>query len=116
MNAIRNSVTLIGLLGMDPEFKTLESGKQMIKFSLATNEGYYDKNGEKVDKTQWHNIIAWNKTAEIMSKLLKKGNKVALRGRLDYSQYQGKDGQTKYFTQIIANEFETFGKSDANKA
>jgi len=112
MNTIRNSVSLIGQLGMDPEFKTLESGKQVTKFSLATNEWYRDKNGEKVEQTQWHNIVAWDKTAEMMNKLLKKGEKVAIRGSLDYRKFEGKDGATKYYTQIVANEFELLGKKE----
>lgn len=116
MNALRNSVLLIGLLGADPEFRTLESGQQLTKFSLATNESYSNKKGERVDKTQWHNIIAWGKTAEVMSKLLKKGKKVVIRGSLNYQQYEGKDGGARYFTQIVANEFELVGKPESVKA
>ena len=116
MNALRNSVLLIGILGADPETRTLESGKQLAKFSLATNEAYSNKKGEKVENTQWHSIIAWGKTAEIMGKLLKKGKKVAIRGSLQYQQYEGKDGGTRYFTQIVANEFELFSKPESVKA
>jgi len=112
MNTLRNSVLLIGLLGADPEFKTLENGRQMTKFSLATNDFYSNKNGDKIENTQWHNIVAWGKTAENMGKLLKKGKKVVIRGKLDYHQYEGKDGTTRYFTQIVANEFELFGKPE----
>ena len=112
MNTLRNSVLLIGLLGADPEFKTLENGRQMTKFSLATNDFYSNKNGDKIENTQWHNIVAWGKTAENMGKLLKKGKKVVIRGKLDYRQYEGKDGTTRYFTQIVANEFELFGKPE----
>jgi len=116
MNTLKNSVLLIGQLGMDPEFKILESGQQLVKFSLATNESYNNKNGEKVEKTQWHIIVVWGKLAEVMSKLLKKGKKIALRGKLDYNQYQSKDGTTRYFTQIIANEIELLGKPEGVKA
>ena len=74
MNALRNKVQLIGNLGMDPEVKSLDGGKKLAKMSIATNEIYKNANGEKVTETQWHNLIAWGKTAEIVEKFLKKGS------------------------------------------
>ena len=81
MNALRNKVTLIGHLGNAPEIRSLESGKKMAKFSLATNETYRNAKGEKVTETQWHNLVAWGKTAEIAEKYLTKGKEVAIEGK-----------------------------------
>ena len=74
MSTLRNKVQLIGNLGNNPEIITLESGKKLAKFSIATNESYKNAQGEKITDTQWHNVIAWNKTAEIIEKYLVKGN------------------------------------------
>ena len=81
MNSLKNRVQLIGHLGMDPEIKTLESGKKLAKFSLATNDFYKNAKGEKVEETEWHNIIAWNKTAELVENFLAKGKEVAIEAQ-----------------------------------
>ena len=78
MNALRNKVQLIGNLGNNPEIITLESGKKLAKFSIATNEVYKNSAGEKVTDTQWHNIVAWNKTAEIIEKYVTKGSELMI--------------------------------------
>jgi len=103
MSAIQNKVQLIGNLGKDPEIKNLTSGKIKANFSLATSEVYRNGNGEKVTDTQWHNVIAWGKTAEIVENYLQKGNKVAVEGKLIHRVYEDKDGQKKYITEIVAN-------------
>ena len=90
MSTLRNKVQLIGNLGNAPEIITLESGKKLAKFSLATNENYKNAKGEKVTDTQWHNIVAWNKTAEIIEKYLEKGNEVAIEGKLTSRSYETK--------------------------
>lgn len=104
MNSLRNKVQLIGHLGNDPEVKELEGGKTVAKFSMATSEFYKNKSGEKVTETQWHNIVAWNGTAKIVEKLLKKGNEVAIEGKLTTRSWDDKDGNKKYMTEIVANE------------
>ena len=76
MNNLKNRVQLIGNLGMNPEIKNLESGKKLAKFSIATNESYKNAKGEKIEDTQWHNLIAWGKTADIIEKYLQKGTEV----------------------------------------
>ena len=91
MNTLRNKVQLIGNLGNDPEIITLESGKKLAKFSIATNESYKNAMGEKVTDTQWHNIIAWNKTAEIIEKYVTKGNEIAIEGKLTSRSYESKE-------------------------
>ena len=105
MKAIRNSVQLIGHLGKDPEMKTLESGKKLARFPLATNEYYKDNKGELTQKTEWHNIIAWGKLAENISNIMKKGNEMAIQGKLSHRTYKDNEGNTKYSTEIVAQEF-----------
>jgi len=105
MNNLRNKVQLIGRLGKDVEMKTLESGKMLAKVSLATSDIYKDSNGKKVENTQWHNLTFWGNAAKNAGNLLKKGSEIAVEGRLNYSNYEDKDGNTKYFTEIIVNEF-----------
>ena len=104
MNALKNKVQLIGNLGNNPEVKTLESGKKMAKFSIATNESYRNAKGEKIVETQWHNLIAWGKIAEITEKYLQKGSEVALEGKLINRSYNDKDGNKKYITEVQVNE------------
>ena len=104
MTNLRNSVQLIGRLGKDPEVRTLEGGRMMATFSLATSEVYRNAKGEKVEETQWHNIIAWGVKAEIASKYLKKGKEVAVEGKIIYRAYEANNGEKKYFTQINVHE------------
>jgi len=111
MNTLRNTVQLIGNLGQKPEIITLESGKKLAKFSLATNETFKNAKGEKQTKTEWHNVIAWGKTAEIAEMFLDKGREIALRGKITYNSYDDKDGIKRYKTEIVANEIMMFGKN-----
>ena len=109
MNNLKNKVQLIGNLGMNPEIKTLDSGKKLAKFSIATNEQYKNAKGEKVEDTQWHNLIAWGKTADIIEKYLQKGNEVAVEGKLNNRSYDDKDGNKRYITEIVVNELLMLG-------
>lgn len=104
MNNLRNRVQLIGNLGDDPKIVNLEKGNKLAKFSLATNDTYINKSGEKITNTEWHNIIAWGKTAEIVENYLEKGKEVLIDGKLTYNQYETEEGEKKYFTQIKVNE------------
>lgn len=104
MNALRNRVQLIGHLGNDPEIKSLNGGKNVANFSMATNESYKKENGDKVTETQWHNIVAWNGTAKIVEKLLKKGSEVIVEGKLTSRSWDDKDGKKHYITEVVANE------------
>lgn len=112
MNALRNSVQLIGRLGTDVEFKTLSSGSNVATFPIATNEYYKNSDGEKVNKTEWHNIVAWGKTAELMNSILTKGSEVIIQGKITSRSYEDKDGNKKYVTEIKASEFVCFDKRD----
>ena len=109
MSTLRNRVQLIGNLGNNPEIITLESGKKIAKFSIATNESYKNSQGEKVTDTQWHNVVAWNKTAEIIERYLEKGTEVAIEGKLTSRSYETKEGEKKYITEVVCNEVVLLG-------
>lgn len=104
MSTLRNKVQLIGNLGNDPEIINLESGRTLAKFNLATNESYTNNKGEKVIDTQWHNIVAWGKTAQIIEKYVSKGKEVAIEGKLTSRSYDDKEGNKRYITEIVCNE------------
>lgn len=109
MNNLRNKVQLIGNLGNTPEVINLETGKKLAKFSIATNESYKNAQGEQIKDTQWHNVIAWGKTADIIEKYLEKGNEVAVEGKLVNRSYNDKDGNKRYITEIVVNELLMLG-------
>src|SRR4051794_38152923 len=109
MNALKNKVQLIGNLGNAPEVRNTESGKKLVKFSVATNEIYRNAKGEKVKETQWHNLIAWGKVADIVEKYLNKGSEVAIEGKLITRNYNDKEGNKKYITEIQVNELLMLG-------
>lgn len=109
MNNLKNKVQLIGNLGNNPEVINLESGKKLAKFSIATNETYKNVKGEQIKDTQWHNVVAWGKTAEIIEKYLQKGNEVAVEGKLINRSFDDKDGNKRYVTEILANELLMLG-------
>jgi len=102
-----NKAILIGNVGKDPE--VLKKDTTIVKLSLATSETYKDKSGERKTVTEWHSIIMFGKLAEIAEKYVKKGDKLYIEGKIKYENYE-KDGITKYFTQIIANNIEMLGQ------
>jgi len=100
-----NKVILVGNLGKDPEVKYTPQGTPVAKFSLATNERFKDKDGNWQDRTEWHNIVLWQRLAEVASQYLKKGNKVYIEGRLRTDSWDDKQsGQKKYMTQIVGSD------------
>ena len=88
----------------------LESGKKLAKFSLATNESYTSTSGQKIDKVEWHNLVAWNKTADIVEKYVTKGKEVAIEGKLTSRSYETKEGEKRYITEVVVSELLMFGK------
>jgi single-strand DNA-binding protein len=104
-----NKVILVGNLGKDPEVRHLEGGNSVANFTLATNEYYKDKQGTRVERTEWHNIAAWRGLAEMAEKYLKKGQQVYVEGKIRTRQYQDKENQTRYITEIIADEITMLG-------
>lgn len=103
MKSMRNSVQLIGRLGKDPEVKTF-GDKKKASFSIATSDSYKNAKGEKVEDTQWHNVVIWGKLAGVAEKYLKKGQEVAVEGRLVHSNYETDKGEKRYFTEINVND------------
>ena len=112
MNALKNRVQLIGHLGQDPEVKRLDSGSILARFSVATTERYKNKNGERVEDTQWHNVILWGNLAELAEKYLQKGKEIALEGKLNHRSYDDKDGNKRYVTEVVASDFLMLGKKN----
>lgn len=107
---MRNKVQLIGHVGQEPEIKNLEGGKKVATITVATNEHYTNQKGEKVEQTEWHRLTAWGKTAEIIEKYVTKGKEIAIEGKLTYRNYDDKNGDKKYVTEIIVNELLLLGK------
>ncbi len=104
MYALKNKVQLIGNVGNAVEVKNTESGKKLVKFSIATNESYRNSKGEKITETTWHNVIAWGKVAEIAEKFLQKGTEIAVEGKLTNKSYTDKDGNKKNIYEVQINE------------
>ncbi len=103
MNNLRNHVQLMGRLGQDPEIINLDSGKKLAKFSLATNEYYTNAKGEKVENTDWHNIVVWGKTAEVVENYVTKGREVIIGGKLTNRSYETKEGNKRYITEVVCS-------------
>ncbi len=104
MSSLTNRVTLIGNLGQDPETKTIETGKKVAHFTLATKDGFKNSEGQRITETTWHNIVAWNGLADVADRFLKKGKEVAVEGRIVYRNYEDKKGATKYITEIVLSD------------
>ncbi len=111
MFALKNKVQLIGNLGNAPEVRSTEAGKKLVRFSVATNEQYKNAKGERVTETQWHNLIAWGKVADVAEKFLVKGTEVAIEGKLINRNYMDKEGNKKYITEIQVTELLLLGKA-----
>lgn len=109
MKSLRNSVQLIGRLGKDPEVRTFENGKKVANFSIATTDTYKNQKGEKVQDTQWHNLVIWGKLADIAEKYLKKGNEIAIEGKLVHRAFETSKGEKKYVSEINVNDLVMLG-------
>jgi single-strand DNA-binding protein len=115
MNTLRNNVKLIGRLGQNPEVRTLEKDNRVASFSLATGDHYTDKEGNRKESTEWHNIIAWGNLATVCEKYLKKGKEVAVDGRITYRNWEDKNGTKHTTTEIVANEILMIGAKSTPK-
>jgi single-strand DNA-binding protein len=107
-----NKVILIGYLGRDPEVRHLEGNTSVATFPLATTETYTNKQGQRVDQTEWHNIVAWRNLAEIAAKYLTKGKQVYIEGKIRSRSYDDKDGVKRYITEIVAENMTLLGKKE----
>lgn len=108
-----NKVILVGNLGKDPEVRTVQSGIQVARITLATSEAYTNKEGQRIEQTEWHNVILWRGLANIAEKYLKKGNKVYIEGKLKTRSYDDKDGVKRYVTEIEASDLLLLDKAPA---
>ncbi len=106
-----NKVILIGNLGKDPETRTFEGGTKKASFSLATAESFKDKDGNKQDRTEWHNVVFWGNLVDVIGKYLKKGSQVYIEGKLTTRSYEDKEGQKKYITEILGQSLTMLGKA-----
>lgn len=105
MNTLRNKVNLIGNLGLDPEILTTETGKKLVRFNLATNEFYRNSKGEKVVETQWHQLVAWGKTADLAERMLIKGIRIAIEGKIVNRTYLDRNGIKKFTSEVHISKF-----------
>ena len=112
MSTLKNKVQLIGNVGQEPTITTLESGKKVVRLSLATNENYKNSKGEKQTDTNWHTVIAWGKTADIIEKYVSKGKEIAVEGKLSSRSYEDKDGVKRYVTEVVVSEILLLGNKD----
>jgi single-strand DNA-binding protein len=110
-NTLKNSVQLMGNIGKDVSILTFENGSKKVNITLATNDMYTNNKGEKIKQTEWHTLVAWGKTAELMAETLNKGNEVAIHGKLSSRSYADKDGVTKYVTEVIVHDFYRIAKN-----
>lgn len=112
-----NKVILVGNLGKDPEVRYLEGGTAVANFSIATSESFKDRNsGERKTNTEWHNVVLWRGLAEIAEKYLKKGMQVYVEGKLRTRQWQDKDGNNRYTTEIVGDNLQMLGRKDENNS
>ena len=116
MNSMKNKVQLIGRLGAEPEVKETANGNKMVRLSLATNESYLNNKKERVEETNWHNLLLWGNLAASTEKHLSKGDTLAVEGRLKNNSYTDKEGEKKYSNDIIVHEYQIVNKRNLEKA
>ncbi|QIE59786.1 single-stranded DNA-binding protein [Rasiella rasia] len=110
MNALRNKVQLIGRLGQDPEIVTFKDGNKMAKFSMATDDSYKDKDGNKVERAFWHNVVVKGGLVTVVENYVTKGKEIAIEGKLTNRSWEDQSGNKQYITEILCNELLMFGK------
>jgi single-strand DNA-binding protein len=114
MNALRNSVRLIGHLGDNPKVRKYDNGKTVANFSIATNEIYRDSNGEKQSETTWHRLVAWGKQAEVVENYLKKGSEIAIEGKIANRSYDDEKGEKRYISEVVVRDILLLDKPSNN--
>jgi len=112
MSTLRNKVQLIGNVGQAPAITNLENGKKVARLSMATNEHYKNSKGEKQTDTNWHTIVAWGKTAEIIEKYVEKGKQIVIEGKLTSRSYEDKEGDKRYVTEVVISEILLLGNAE----
>jgi len=112
MNTLRNKVQLIGRLGKDPVIVTFEDGNKLAKFSMATNDSYKDKEGQKVERSYWHEVVVRGGLVNVVENYVTKGQEIAIEGKLTNRSYEDKEGATRYITEIMCNELLLLGSKE----
>lgn len=112
MSNLRNSVRLMGFLGNDPEVKALNDKKKVARVSIATKEFYKNDKGEKVEETQWHNLVLWDRLANLAESYLHKGSEVSIEGKLSSRTYTDREGVKRYITEVLVNDVQMLGKKE----
>jgi single-strand DNA-binding protein len=110
MNAMKNTVQLIGNVGNDPEIKNLDGGRKLANLTIATKDSYKNDKGEKVEQTEWHRVTAWGATADLIEKYVTKGLQIGIEGKLTHRSYDDKNGEKRYITEVVVNELLLLGK------
>lgn len=116
MSNFRNHVQLIGNVGEDPKITLLDGGRKVARFPMATNEYYTNNQGEKIQNTDWHQVVAWGKTADILEKYTAKGSEIGVQGKIKTRSYTTEDGNQRYVTEIVADEVLLLGSKAAQEA
>jgi single-strand DNA-binding protein len=111
MSRSLNKVMLIGNVGSEPEIRTTGGGTKLAKVSLATNRVFNDRSGQKQERTEWHRLTFWDRLAELVEQYVKKGDRIYVEGRIEYSQTEDDKGNTKFWTDIVVNEMLMLGGS-----
>ncbi|MDN3675506.1 single-stranded DNA-binding protein [Flavobacterium branchiarum] len=109
MSSLRNKVQLVGNVGNDPEVREFEGGKKLVNLVIATNDRFTNDKGEKVEQTEWHRLVAWGKTAEIIERYVVKGKEVAIEGKLTHRSYDDKNGEKRFITEVVITELLLLG-------
>jgi single-strand DNA-binding protein len=109
MKSLRNTVHLIGRLGNDPEINEFKNGMRKATFTLATSDSYKNKEGEKVENTQWHRLVVWGPKVKVVENYLKKGQEICIEGSLTYNQWEDKEGTKHYTTEVVVNDLLMLG-------
>lgn len=110
MSNLRNSVRLMGFLGNDPDVKAINDKKKVARVSIATKESYKNDKGEKVEETQWHTLVMWDRLASLAESYLHKGSEVSIEGKLSNRSYTDKEGVKRYITEVLVNDVQMLGK------
>jgi len=110
MSNLRNSVRLMGFLGNDPEVKSIGEKKKVARVSIATNDSYKNDKGEKIEETQWHNLVLWDRLANLAESYLHKGSEVSIEGKLSSRSYTDKEGTKRYITEVVVHDVQMLGK------
>ncbi len=107
-----NKVIILGNLGLDPEVRTLESGTKLARLRIATSEAYTSKDGQRIEQTEWHNVVLWRQLADVAERYLTKGSKVYVEGKLKTRSWKDQEGNDRYTTEIVADNMEMIGKGN----